>query len=117
MPALYAWADVLLVHLKPDALSEVSIPSKTYAYMPMGKPILMAVRGDAAAMVEREGIGVIAPPCDPAGLARAVRALRSRSADELDSLGRKAVEVYRTRYSGEVQIARFSALLRAAVPS
>ena len=40
-------ADVLLVHLVEDELFEITIPSKTQAYMAAGKPILMAVKGDA----------------------------------------------------------------------
>ena len=33
-------ADVLLVHLKRDPLFEITVPSKTQAYMAMGKPTL-----------------------------------------------------------------------------
>ncbi len=50
---LLAAADVLLVHLRDDPLFSITIPSKTQAYMAAGRPILMAVRGDAAAMVKR----------------------------------------------------------------
>lgn len=45
------YANVLLVHLKRDPLFEITVPSKTQAYMAIGKPLLMAVSGDAADLV------------------------------------------------------------------
>lgn len=48
-------ADVLLVHLKDDPLFAM-VPSKTQAYMAAGRPIIMGVRGDAAALVEAGGL-------------------------------------------------------------
>ncbi len=53
-------SDALLVHLRKDPLFETTIPSKTQAYMAIGKPILMAVNGDAALLVKKAGCGVIA---------------------------------------------------------
>src|SRR4029079_9839772 len=52
MPDLYAKSNILLVHLKHNVPSEVSIPSKTFSYMAAGKPILMAVDGEAGEFIE-----------------------------------------------------------------
>ena len=43
--ALLTSADVLLVHLKPDPLFEITVPSKIQAYLAIGKPVLISVRG------------------------------------------------------------------------
>ena len=115
MAGLYALADVLLVHLKPHPLADVSIPSKTFAYLAAGKPILMAVRGDAAGMVAREGFGLAAEPANPAALAEAVRSLHAMPADERQRMADAAVEAHRTKYCAEVQIRRVEALLEDAV--
>jgi colanic acid biosynthesis glycosyl transferase WcaI len=48
MPRFFALADVLLVHLKRDPLFEITIPSKTLAYLACGRPILGVVSGDPA---------------------------------------------------------------------
>ena len=48
-------ADAALVHLKDDPLFRITIPSKTQAYLALGRPVLMAVAGDAAALVARIG--------------------------------------------------------------
>jgi glycosyltransferase involved in cell wall biosynthesis len=64
-------ADALLVHLRDDPLFEITIPSKIQAYLAVGKPILLAVRGDAAAIIEDGRCGVVARPEDPADIAAA----------------------------------------------
>lgn len=46
-----AAADVLLIHLRKDPLYRITIPSKTQAYLAASKPILIAVEGDAAALI------------------------------------------------------------------
>ena len=53
--AILSRADVLLVHLQDDPLFRITIPSKTQAYLAMGRPILMAVAGDAANLIEQSG--------------------------------------------------------------
>jgi colanic acid biosynthesis glycosyl transferase WcaI len=51
--------EVLLVHLRRDPLFAITIPSKTQAYMAMGRPILMAVESDAADLVNRAHAGLL----------------------------------------------------------
>lgn len=47
-------SNLLLVHLKKDPLFEITVPSKTQFVMWfMGKPILMAVAGDAAELCKK----------------------------------------------------------------
>jgi glycosyltransferase involved in cell wall biosynthesis len=112
MSELYAIADVLLVHLRPDALTDVSIPSKTFAYMASGKPVVMAVRGEAAKFVERNGFGVAVEPSDPIKLAEAVRWMKSLPTEELQKIGNAGLEAYRTKYCSDLQVERFEHLLR-----
>jgi glycosyltransferase involved in cell wall biosynthesis len=111
MPALYALAQVLLVHLKPDSLSDVSIPSKTFAYMASGRPVLMAVRGEAERFINAGKFGVAVPPSDPASLAKAVREMYHASPQQRDEMARTAETLYRTKYCSEVQVARVARLL------
>ena len=83
MGPILALADVLLVHLKDDPLFRITVPSKTQAYLAAGRPVLMAVAGDAADLVTRADAGVTCPPDDPISLAAAVKFLpqaRSRNA-------------------------------------
>lgn len=102
-----AAADVLLVHLKDDPLFEITIPSKTQAYLAAGKPVLMAVRGDAATMIRESGGGVVCRPDDPEDLARVVGDFAAMDPAELRAMGSKGREYYRNHLSLEVGTERF----------
>lgn len=104
MPGILALGDVLLVHLKPDPLSDISIPSKTFSYMACGKPILLAVRGEAAEFVAEHGFGLAVRPSDADALATGVRQLFEMSEPTRNAMGESASRVYQCRFSGAVQI-------------
>jgi glycosyltransferase involved in cell wall biosynthesis len=72
MGGVYAWASALLVHLRADPLFAITIPSKTQAYLAIGKPILTGLRGDAADLVRAAGAGIVFAPGETAALAQAV---------------------------------------------
>src|SRR5439155_11493818 len=72
MPHFFALADLLLVHLKRDPLFEMTIPSKTIAYLACGRPILCTVPGDAADVIRSAHAGVSCRPQNPKALAQAV---------------------------------------------
>jgi len=87
MASLYAIADALLVHLKKDPLFEITIPSKTLAYLACAKPLIMAVEGDAADLVESVGAGMICESENPSSLAAAVQRLHGMSATQRQAMG------------------------------
>ena len=106
-------ADVLLVHLRKDPLFEITIPSKTQAYMAVGKPLLMAVNGDAADLVRQAGCGLTAESENPQALADAVETLAAMPADELKTMGENASRFYREALSLQVGAARFAAVFES----
>jgi colanic acid biosynthesis glycosyl transferase WcaI len=92
-------ADVLLVHLKDDPLFSITIPSKTQAYMAVGKPVLMAVRGDAADLVREANAGVCCQPENPRSIADAVIHLHSLPQHHLIEMGKNSREFYENKLS------------------
>ena len=114
MPSLYAIADALLIHLSDDPLFSVTIPGKTQSCLASGKPVLVAVRGEAAAMVAESGAGVAVPPGDPDALAAAVRRLRALSTGDRAAMGPAGRRYYLTNLSPTVLIPRYEALLERA---
>lgn len=92
-------ADALLVHLKKDPLFTITIPSKTQAYMAVGKPLLMAVDGDAADLVTQSGCGRIAESESPESLVAAALALMRSDSSELDSMAEKGRNFYQANLS------------------
>ena len=108
-----AAADVLLVHLRKDPLFEITIPSKTQAYMAVGKPLLMAVNGDAAELVRQAKCGLTVESENPQALADAVDALAAMPADELKTMGESASRFYREALGLHVGAAKFAAVFES----
>lgn len=109
--AYLAAADCLLVHLKADPLFSITIPSKTQAYMAAGKPIVMAVEGDAAELARESGSGVVVPPEDAQSLADAVVTLSGLDPGDLAELGANARRFYDEHLSFERGVGSFAAVL------
>lgn len=68
--------DVSIIHLARSELFLSVIPSKLFECMAMGLPVVHAVAGESAEIVERERVGVIVMPQDAAGLAASIVRLR-----------------------------------------
>ena len=110
MPEVGAYlssADALLVHLKKDPLFTITIPSKTQAYMAAGKPILMAVDGDAADLVRDAGCGVVSESDNPQALADAVLALMDVSVQGHKEMAENGLAFYHRELSLHVGVKRF----------
>jgi len=105
------------VHLKPDAMSRVSIPSKTFACMASGRPLLMAVEGEAARLVKQHSCGLAVAPSDPEKLADVIREFRLLPAAEQQRMGSAGRSAYLANYSSPVQIAKFEELLKQVITS
>lgn len=103
-------ADALMVHLRRDPLFTVTIPSKTQAYMAVGRPLLLAVEGDAAELVTASGSGVLATPEDAVSLADAAQTLACMPRDELERMGDRAARYYSQHLSRARGTEKFAAL-------
>ena len=115
MPALIAVADALLVHLKNEPLFDITIPSKTQAYLYAGRPIVMAVRGDAADIVREAEAGVLCEPEDPASIADGIRRLVQLSSAERERLGQNGAAYYFREMSLKRGANKFEAVFNRAV--
>lgn len=54
--------DVAIIHLRKTELFTTVIPSKLFECMGMGIPVLHGVAGESAAIVEKEGVGIVCEP-------------------------------------------------------
>jgi glycosyltransferase involved in cell wall biosynthesis len=111
MPSIFAISDVLLVHLLDEPLFRITIPSKTIAYMACGRPILMAVEGDAADLIRTTRAGVTCRPGDGKELSEAVRRLHAMSPQTREAMGRAGREAFLTSYSRSVLLDHYEKLL------
>lgn len=108
-------ADVLLVHLKDNPLFRITIPSKTQAYMAVGRPILMAVKGDCAELVKKAKAGLICEPENPQDIARAVVKFYKMSNKELDLMGSNGRRFYEQELAINIGAARFEEIFKSVV--
>jgi colanic acid biosynthesis glycosyl transferase WcaI len=108
-------ADVLLVHLRDEPLFRITVPSKTQAYLCAGKPILMAVKGDAAAIIEEAGAGITCAPGDANALAAAVKELYCTPPSRLEEMGNRGRSYYHQNMSKSASVRKFEIGLAGAV--
>ena len=57
MPEFYAKADAMLVTLRADPILSLTLPGKVQSYMAVGKPIIGAIDGEAAKIIEKAKCG------------------------------------------------------------
>jgi glycosyltransferase involved in cell wall biosynthesis len=110
MGAVLGLADVLLVHLRDNPLFSITIPGKTQAYMASRKPVLMAVRGDAAQLVTQSGGGLVCEPENPKSIADAVARLAGMSPEERRSMGEAGKRFYDEQLSLKTGVTKFEAI-------
>lgn len=107
-------AEGLLVHVRDHPLFRITIPSKTQAYLCAGRPIVMAMRGDAADLVRAAGAAVVAAPEDPDSIADAILTLAAMPASEREAMGRNGADYYRRHLSLAEGVRRFEEVFEDA---
>lgn len=113
MPPLLAAADAHLVKLQDLAFFAVTIPGKTQVAMASAKPLIMAVRGDAADLVVKARAGFTCEP-DVPGLTAAFTAFAQTPAEGLRAMGQSALGFYREQLSLDRAGRQVEACLRSA---
>jgi glycosyltransferase involved in cell wall biosynthesis len=110
MMQFHAWADGLLVQLRDDALFNITVPSKTMAYLASGRPILCAVAGDGADIVRHAKAGLVCPPNNPQALVDMILTLYEMSADEREEIGENGRKYYMEHFCRGALVDKFEAL-------
>ncbi|MGL5759490.1 glycosyltransferase family 4 protein [Plesiomonas sp.] len=100
-------ADALLVHLTDDPLFSITVPSRTQAYLAVGKPIIMGVNGDAAQLIKDAKAGICCEANSAESLASAIQKLAAFNKDELCLMGHNARDFYYKKLSLEQGVTKF----------
>jgi len=96
--ALYNTCDVVLVpHASLPVLGD-TVPSKIFEVMACERPLVAALRGEGARIVERSGGGVLATPGDGASIADAVERVLRMPEAERRAMGRAGREFALAEY-------------------
>jgi glycosyltransferase involved in cell wall biosynthesis len=75
MPRFFSLADIMLVTLKKEYIFSLTIPAKVQSYLASAKPIVAALDGEGARIVEEAGAGITCPTESPVALSEAILAM------------------------------------------
>jgi glycosyltransferase involved in cell wall biosynthesis len=92
----------------------VGIPQKTQAYLAVGKPVIVAVNGDAADLVKVAQAGISCAPEDPVSIAEAVRKLYNMPANERERMGCNGKDYYDRNLSFAVGVRQMESIFKEA---
>lgn len=115
MPQFFSRAAGLLVTLKREEIFAYTIPSKIQAYLAAGRPIIAALDGEGARVVEEAGAGLTCPAQDAAGLARCIEQLYQMSPAERDKLGQAGRGYYLEHFEMSRQSRRLMEILESRI--
>lgn len=109
---ILAKADMLLVHLTNNELFEITVPSRTQAYLAMAKPIIMGVSGDAADLITKSDSGVTCEPDNPISLAEAITNLSLLPDSNRAKMGINGRDFYYKELSLKIGVAKFICIFK-----
>lgn len=115
MPAYFAHADALLVTLRPDLIFSLTVPSKVQTYLACGKPILAALNGEGAAILQQSGAGLVTNAGNAAGLAEHALRLSRMDADERRRMGAAGRAYYMRNFERASLLSRLETYLQRVV--
>jgi glycosyltransferase involved in cell wall biosynthesis len=118
VPAWTASADVSIIAVPANSLNQrLSTPNKFWESLTAGTPVVVGWDLDVmCGIVERDRLGAIADPADPADLARGLREVLDQPPAELAAMRDRALEATRERYNWETAVADYLALTERLVP-
>lgn len=114
MAEIMALGAVQVVSLQDLPLFRTTLPSKIQGTLAAGRPVIAAVSGDAAEVIERSGAGLVVTPGSAAELAQAIIGLSDSSPESLRSRGDASRRYYENHFSEQVIGDQLSDLLEFA---
>ena len=115
IPAILVQSSAVLVTLARSPILARTVPSKVQAYLASGRPIIAALDGEGARVVEEAGAGVAVPAEDPAALAAAAVRLRDAGAEARASMGLRGRVYYEREFAPDMLAQRLRTLLAELV--
>lgn len=108
MPRYFSLADVMLITLKKEHIFAVTIPAKTQSYLACGKPIIAALDGEGARIIEEAEAGLSVPAESPDKLADAVLKMYKMSDNERNLMGLNARQYFEANFDRNVLLDRLN---------
>ncbi|QEE43684.1 glycosyltransferase family 4 protein (plasmid) [Rhizobium sp. WL3] len=104
MPTIFGAAAALLVTLKPDPTFDLTIPSKVQAYLAAGRPIVAALDGEGAKVIEESKAGLCTPAGDATALASSILRLARMPITEREEMARAGRNYFVAHFDPDILI-------------
>ena len=111
MPHFFSQADVLLLPLRKEPIFELTAPGKLQSYMSSGVPILAALDGEGASIVNEARCGIASRAGDPTMLRDAVLSFYKMPKSERMEMGERGLRFCETKFSRSVLFDQLETLL------
>jgi colanic acid biosynthesis glycosyl transferase WcaI len=114
LPAYINMLDVGIDTRRKMGISSGTLPVKMFTYMACQKPVVLAIEGEAAELLDRFQAGIVVPPEDPPALVSAIRALKADPSMR-ERIALKGLDLVRTHYSRHRLAEKLDRLLREVI--
>jgi len=115
MPLFFALADTMLVTLKRDPVFALTVPGKVQSYLACAKPIIAALDGEGARVVEEAGAGLSCPAENVDALAEAVLKMYSMPEAVRRDIGKKGRSYYEANFESRMLMDKLEGWMKALV--
>jgi glycosyltransferase involved in cell wall biosynthesis len=94
MPYFFAVADVLFVSLKKNPIFALTVPAKLQSYFACARPVIAALDGEGARIVEESKAGYACPSENPKALSEAVVKMYLLTEEERKGMGMRGRQYF-----------------------
>ena len=102
MPRFYSITDAFIVALKKSKLGDFGVPAKIQSYLAAGKPILGAMDGDAAELINKNRVGLCGPSDSAEVLFENIREIYLSDESQRKEMGERAKQCYFEHFERDV---------------
>jgi glycosyltransferase involved in cell wall biosynthesis len=111
MPAIFKRSDGLIVTLSDNEIINYTIPSKIQSYLSSGKPIIGALNGEGAAVINDSQCGFTSQADCSLGLEKSIRRLFHLTKVERSELGLNGLNYFHENFNMDVQVSNLVGIL------
>jgi glycosyltransferase involved in cell wall biosynthesis len=112
MPRFFSLADALLVILKKDPIFALTIPSKVQSYLACGKPIVAALDGEGARVIDESGGGMAVPSGEAEALAQIVMKMYKMPKPDCERMGQRARRYFEEHFERNALLNRLDGWMK-----
>lgn len=106
MPVIFSKSKVMLLTLNSDEILQYTLPWKIQSYMAAGKPVIGAIDGEGARVIQDAKCGLVGPAENAQALADNVKTMLAMSSEQINDLGKNGLQYFEKHFEMESQVQR-----------